>query len=201
MKELELVKQYQNTRDEQIENYFITMYLEKIQKNTFKIINKRFYSTPIEYGDIMSMVYYSIKQTLKIFNIDQNQYNVQQALYQNSIAYVHRQITKYLTNGHYILNNAYSIDDFFTSEQRTRMGHNPEDKWIRQIETDLIFEEQKETSKWFNDELTQRIIYLKSLGYKNREVSNILKIPVKKVSNVITYLKKKLLPFKDRMEL
>lgn len=190
-KDLERIKQYQKDNDPDAFNYFWEKYHSFLQKTCYKLIKSKFFSVPIEFDDLTSTIYFSIKNTLKTFNLEQNKYTIGQALFTTAISTIRRQAVKYTNNGHSILNKALSLDSNNYLENYQKNSVDNESQWICDYDAEDKITRFKEKTNNFHNQLTRKIIDMKIDGLKNKEIAKKLKIDVRKVANTLCYLKRK----------
>lgn len=191
MNEIEMVKIYQATKDKQIELYFIDTYLEHIQKYAFDVINQRYNSIPIEFDDVMSIAYQSMIETLEFFDLNDTKISLKKALFRNAISLLAKQASHYTKGGHYVLNYAWSMESDDFAKIRKASAYEPEKQWINDLEKEMFFDNDDEQNKWIIKSNVKQIIYLKSNGHKNEEIAKMLNVDAKRISNVLTYLRRK----------
>ncbi len=192
--ELEKVCQYQLTKDNNILIYFWEKYGETIKKTCFKEIKNKFYSVPIEYDDLTGLVFLSMEKALYKFDTKQTKYSIVQALFVTAISSTRQHAVSLIGNGHKILNQSYSYDAF--SNIDNFVDHvNPEGSWLENIFFDDQMKMLMERSNLLQKKQNRDILKLKAEGLTNKEVAKLLNVNAKKVSNVITYIKRKVSDF------
>ena len=190
IKEWKMIEDYKVNKNSNVPLYFYQKYSEKICNIVFYKITSKFSSIPLERNDLFSLIWKSINLVLKELkpNIKKN---ILACFIKKSYQTSLREATKFLTNGHILLNNACSLESMIEDKKFIKYKNGA---IYQQISYEKLREEliKKITFnlEGYDQKIIQKIIYLKSLGCSLREISIKLKIPENTIKNLFFVIKK-----------
>lgn len=186
--DFKLIKQYKKLRKDDIALYFFEKFKNELSDIVYSKINIKFSSVPFEKGDLIHLVWSAIKKTLVEYKKDDNFNGV---LVNNCYYLAIKEIRKYLNNNELVLNVSSSLDKYLSNHHNEPLIKNtskievPTTVMIKNLIDDVCFYNQK-----YRQETVKKVIYLKSLGYKNSEVAKKLNITYYYVSDILKLVEK-----------
>lgn len=187
--ELEMIKEYQLNRNEDIALYFYKKFSNDLANIIFSRINSKFSSIPLERNDLLHLIWRGIKEELEEFN-ENNEHSLFTGFVQKGYQKSLREAIGFLNNGHILLNIASSIEEMNEFE----IKHKTKDGVVYQElkYDDAIKEVVEKITPYFaknTHRKIQKIIYLKSCGFSLQEIRKKLRIPIREVRTLIDGIK------------
>lgn len=187
--EIELIKNYQEKNDENIALYFFNKYNSEILDIVYGKINLKFSSIPLERDDFFHVVWKAVLQSLKNFDLEKGKSFKNYVI---GVAYLMsiKEVLKFLKNDHLVLNQYYSYEKILEEKGYINLGESGkiiEHKTFEQARDELI-EDAIKLNRVFDINLLKRVIYLRSLGHSNREISLICKTNKRRIDKLIKYV-------------
>ena len=187
-KEYKMIRLYKKTKDVNIPLYFFNKYHDDLTKLIFYKINKNFSSVPFEKGDLFYFVWNGIKTTLEKYKKKQN-FNV--VLVNNCYSTTIKEVKKFLKNGELIMNMSSSFEQYQQTPHRKfdRDGVSYINSDNKLLLNNLI-SEACECIKKYKQETIENVIYLKSMGFNIKEISERLNVTVYYVNDLLNLVEK-----------
>lgn len=183
-KEWKMVEEYQRKQNENIALYFYEKYGNDICNIVFYKISCKFSSIPLERNDLLSFVWKGIKNALKTVNI-KNKDKLMGCFVKQSYFKSVREALKFLTNGHIVLNNAESLEKINDDKVNLKSKDGIVYQEIKyEILREELIKQIAPKIQGYNQKIIQRIIYLKSLGYSLKEISEKINLSLKTTKNI-----------------
>jgi len=187
----QLFVDYKKKKDDELILKFYNKFAKDICNIIYYKVNSRFYSIPLEKDDLMSVVWKGLKDSFNDFNNnDKNNFMsyIIYKIYQTTL----REIRRFLTNGEVVMNNVLSYEteleknrNFESRTDNIVFIKKPYEQHFKDI-SDFILQNITKLDK--ND--VKKVIYLKSLGYSNKEIGKKLNFTRNYVRKIILTIKK-----------
>jgi len=187
----QLFKDYKKKKNDELILKFYNKFAKDICNIIYYRVNSRFYSIPLEKDDLMSVIWMGLKDAFNDFKgNDMNSFMpfVIYKTYQSTL----REVRRFLTNGEIVMNNVSSYDE------QLEKNRNFESKTDNIVFIEKPYNQHlKDISNFILDNITKldkndvkKVIYLKSLGYSNREIEKKLNFTRNYVRRIIKTIKK-----------
>ena len=167
-------------------------YNEKLTNITKYYVRNTFPSIDLSSNEIRSLVYLSIEKAIKKFDLSQKSFNYAQSLYTINHSLIAHYCWKQISSGNKILDSSYSLDQnietnngnlsYLVDEKPSIM-----EKTIQEIDTDCFKDFISFHIKTKNQNLLQKVIQYKLLGYKNQEIAQKMNLSVIQIVNIYHY--------------
>ncbi|MDR2461973.1 MAG: hypothetical protein LBD05_02100 [Mycoplasmataceae bacterium] len=135
-------------------------------------------------GEFNSMLYLNLINTIKKFDIKQVKFNFGQAICTIAFTELSKNFRKENSLKNKILKSALSLDD------NSLYSNNTKDisyEYDYAADFEINFKREKLNTFLLNENKTiKKIIYLKSKGYRTEQISKMMKISIKNISNTFT---------------
>lgn len=167
------IRSYRKFKQEEIALYFFEKFGDDLLDITYNKINRKFSSIPFEKGDLIHIMWNSLKTTLKRYKDDDNFYAcLLNNCYINSI----KEIKKFLKNSELVLNYSTSLE---SSWGKYQLLNNKNIITNIQKPSSVVLEEiilvACKYLKNYTQPTIKRVIYLKSLGWSFEEIGKKLR--------------------------
>ena len=188
--ELELIEKYKKTNNQEIALFFYNKWANDIVNIIYARINLKFTSIPYDRNDLFSIVWKSIKESLKEF--DKEKYPLWSIVVNKSYIKTIREVQKYLKNTELILNIAKSWDTISDKHHIYKNNKNLTytNKNNIKKEIDELIDWLAANTKTYPKLTIKKLIYLKSLGFSTSEIATKFKTDVKNIRNMIKIMQK-----------
>jgi len=190
-KDFELVDLYKETKNENLLIQFYEKFSKDICNIVFYRINSRFYSVPIEKDDLMHLIWKAVKVTFNECDSKDKNKIINYVIHKTYQATL-REIRRFLTNGERVMNNVLSLEELF--EQNRNFEHKSDNiVFIKKSYSDTYKEISdfiiKRISKLDKNDV-KKVIYLKSLGYTDKDIMKKLNFSRNYVRKIVLTIKK-----------
>ncbi|MBQ0045323.1 MAG: helix-turn-helix domain-containing protein [Mycoplasma sp.] len=178
-----LIKQYKKFKDDEVALYFFEKFKNDLTSLVFGKINRKFSSILFEKGDLIHLVWNSIKKSLIEYKNNQNFNSI---LIKNCYYSTIKEVKKFINNNELVMNISSSLETYQTTP-RTKIDNNT----IVRIQTptkivlDEIIEVACSLIKEYTKPTIKRVIYLKSIGYSVSEICKKLRISRHYIDNLL----------------
>lgn len=185
-----LINQYQKSKNEEIALYFFEKFRSEVTNIVFSKINRKFSSIPFEKGDLIHLVWNSIKKTLLEYKNKQNFYGI---LINNCYFLTIKEVKKFINNNELIMNISSSLESY-EKVPKFNIDYGVANKIEKpsNIVLDEIINLACSFIKEYTKPTIKRVIYLKSIGYSVTEICKKLRISrhyidtlLKQIQNVV----------------
>lgn len=163
------IRSYRRFKQDEIALYFFNKFKNDLLDITFSKINKKFRSIPFEKGDLIHIIWKSLKITMRFYKNEDNFYA---SLLNNCYIHSIKEIKKFLNNDELIMNTSSSWELY------SGVGKKCSDKGnVSNIvkSNDIIVKEIVDVAckylKTYTQPTIKKVIYLRSLGYTINEIS------------------------------
>jgi RNA polymerase sigma factor (sigma-70 family) len=187
MNENKLIELYQTNKDVLIRDQLFEEKRQLLEVFTNKLIRTLFPNICLENQDFMSYSYLSFIKCLESFNTKQRRYTFTQALMTINRSMIIRYGGKMLQNGHYALNNSFSLDEIRASYS---INCANEIDFHKELDQEIEIEKIRKFLGHF-PAASRKIIELKLQGYEVSEISKKLHLSSKFVSNTFAQICRK----------
>lgn len=188
IEEYKMVRFYKKSKDDSIPLYFFNKYGKQIIGLIFYKINKNFSSVPFEKGDLFYFVWNGIKITLEKYKKKQDFGGV---LIKNCYSTTLKEVKKFLKNGEMVMNMSYSYDQY---QQNPHKYYNKNNVTFINSDENLILENLINNAckyiRKYKHETIKKVIYLKSIGFSIKEISNKLNLSVYYINDLLNLIEK-----------
>lgn len=167
------IKSYKRFKQEEIALYFYEKFSKDLLYIIFNKINLKFSSIPLEKGDLIHIIWNSIKKTLKEYKDGDN---FCASLQRNCYFQTVNEVKKFIKNDELILNVSSSAENLkekygiFRSKNGLSNPTTPE-----KILLDDLVKNACTYIKNYTQPTIKRVIYLKSMGYSISKICKLIR--------------------------
>lgn len=185
------IRSYRRFKQEEIALYFFNKFKDDLLDITFSKINRKFRNIPFEKGDLVHLMWKSMKMTLKFYK---NEDNFHASLINNCYLTTIREIKKFINNKEMILNTSSSYERYvetssgFIGKDNITTISRPDKVIVNEI-IDIACKYLKR----YSQPTIKRVIYFRSMGYSIEEISKKIrknKWVIRDLLNKIWYIVK-----------
>lgn len=163
------IRSYRRFKQEEIALYFFNKFKDDLIDITFSKINRKFRNVPLEKGDLVHLMWKSVKMTLKFYK---NEDNFHASLLNNCYITTIKEIKKFINNREMILNSSASFEKY----EESGCGFIGKDNITtinksNQMIVGEIIDIACKYLKKYSQPTIKRVIYFRSMGYSIEEIS------------------------------
>lgn len=187
-KEYKMIKIYKKNRDQNISLYFFNKFRNDLMSIVFSKINRKYSSIPYEKGDLIHIIWESVKKSLDDYDSTKNFHAL---LVNNCYCQTVREIKKFINNKELVMNTMISLEKFELSPSRCLDKNQIVNFELSRGEVldNLIKTACKYVSN-YSQPTIKRVIYLKLIGYSISEISRKLRVSRYHIEDLLKNIEK-----------